>query len=148
MLQLLPLTITKLFADQVVPTAGVSGNVLLVDRLKAIGVPREHAIAAIILAIIAYYLSYAARSQRRKLLLLDFFAASLERLLWLFRGMLQAQRSVAHAVPNAAHLDMVLFYPSRKCRICLTFWGSPANSHSTAPCLAAPFAFQRKDRQP
>jgi uncharacterized protein (TIRG00374 family) len=59
MLQLLPLTITKLFADQVVPTAGVSGNVLLVDRLKAIGVLREHAVAAIILAIIAYYLSYA-----------------------------------------------------------------------------------------
>jgi uncharacterized protein (TIRG00374 family) len=60
MLKLLPLTITKLFADQVVPTAGVSGNVLLVDRLKTIGVPREHAMAAIILAIIAYYLSYAA----------------------------------------------------------------------------------------
>jgi uncharacterized protein (TIRG00374 family) len=59
MLKLMPLTITKLFADQVVPTAGVSGNVLLVDRLKAIGVPREHAVAAIILAIIAYYLSYA-----------------------------------------------------------------------------------------
>jgi uncharacterized protein (TIRG00374 family) len=59
-LKLLPLTITKLFADQVVPTAGVSGNVLLVDRLKAIGVPREHAVAAVILAIIAYYLSYAA----------------------------------------------------------------------------------------
>jgi len=59
MLQLLPLTITKLFADQVVPTAGVSGNVLLVDRLKAIGVPRQDAVAAIILAIIAYYLSYA-----------------------------------------------------------------------------------------
>jgi uncharacterized protein (TIRG00374 family) len=58
-LELLPLTITKLFADQVVPTAGVSGNVLLVDRLNAIGVPREHAVAAIILAIIAYYLSYA-----------------------------------------------------------------------------------------
>jgi uncharacterized protein (TIRG00374 family) len=58
--RLLPLTITKLFADQVVPTAGVSGNVLLVDRMKAIGVPREHAVAAIILAIIAYYLSYAA----------------------------------------------------------------------------------------
>jgi glycosyltransferase 2 family protein len=58
--KLLPLTITKLFADQVVPTAGVSGNVLLVDRLKSIGVPREHAMAAIILAIIAYYLSYAA----------------------------------------------------------------------------------------
>jgi uncharacterized protein (TIRG00374 family) len=60
LLKLLPLTITKLFADQVVPTAGVSGNVLLVDRLKAIGVPREHAVAAVILAIVAYYLSYAA----------------------------------------------------------------------------------------
>jgi uncharacterized protein (TIRG00374 family) len=56
---LLPLTITKLFADQVVPTAGVSGNVLLVDRLCARGVPRENAVAATILAIIAYYLSYA-----------------------------------------------------------------------------------------
>jgi uncharacterized protein (TIRG00374 family) len=60
LLKLLPLTITKLFADQVVPTAGVSGNVVLVDRLRAIGVPREQAVAAVILAIIAYYLSYAA----------------------------------------------------------------------------------------
>ena len=57
--ELLPLTITKLFADQVVPTAGVSGNVLLVDRLCAKGVPRENAVAATILAIIAYYISYA-----------------------------------------------------------------------------------------
>jgi uncharacterized protein (TIRG00374 family) len=60
MLKLLPLTITKLFADQVVPTAGVSGNVVLVDRLRALDVPREHAIAAVMLAIVAYYLSYAA----------------------------------------------------------------------------------------
>jgi uncharacterized protein (TIRG00374 family) len=59
MKELLPLTITKLFADQVVPTAGVSGNVLLVDRLCAKKVPRENAVAATILAIIAYYLSYA-----------------------------------------------------------------------------------------
>jgi len=59
MKELLPLTITKLFADQVVPTAGMSGNVLLVDRLCARGVPRENAVAATILAIIAYYVSYA-----------------------------------------------------------------------------------------
>jgi uncharacterized protein (TIRG00374 family) len=59
MKELLPLTITKLFADQVVPTAGVSGNVLLVDRLCAKKVPRENAVAATILAIIAYYVSYA-----------------------------------------------------------------------------------------
>jgi len=59
MRRLVPLTISKLFADQVVPTAGVSGNVLLVDRLSATGVRREIAVAAVILAVIAYYLSYA-----------------------------------------------------------------------------------------
>jgi uncharacterized membrane protein YbhN (UPF0104 family) len=56
---LFPITITKLFADQVVPTAGVSGNVLLVDRLKVRGVSRPNAIAAVILAILSYYASYA-----------------------------------------------------------------------------------------
>jgi glycosyltransferase 2 family protein len=59
MRRLFPLTISKLFADQVVPTAGVSGNLFLVDRLSATGVRREIAVAAVILAIIAYYLSYA-----------------------------------------------------------------------------------------
>ncbi len=58
--KLFPITITKLFADQAVPTAGMSGNVLLVDRLTALDVPREHAVAAVILAIIAYYASFAA----------------------------------------------------------------------------------------
>jgi uncharacterized protein (TIRG00374 family) len=56
---LLRLTFAKHFADQVVPTAGVSGNVLLVDRLEALGVPRSNAVAALLLQIIAYYLSYA-----------------------------------------------------------------------------------------
>jgi uncharacterized protein (TIRG00374 family) len=53
------LTLAKHFADQVVPTAGVSGNVLLVDRLVSLGVPRGNAIAALLLQIIAYYFSYA-----------------------------------------------------------------------------------------
>jgi hypothetical protein len=57
------------------------------------------------------------------LLLLDFFAASLERLLWLFRGMLQAQRSVAHAVPNAAHLDVGIILPVQKVPDLLDFPG-------------------------
>ena len=56
---LLRLTFAKHFADQVIPTAGVSGNVLLVDRLVSLGVPRENAVAALLLQIIAYYLSYA-----------------------------------------------------------------------------------------
>jgi len=53
------LTLAKHFADQVVPTAGMSGNVLLVDRLVSFGVPRENAIAALLLQIVAYYFSYA-----------------------------------------------------------------------------------------
>jgi len=53
------LTLAKHFADQVVPTAGVSGNVLLVDRLVSLGIPRKNAVAALLLQIIAYYFSYA-----------------------------------------------------------------------------------------
>jgi uncharacterized protein (TIRG00374 family) len=54
------LTFAKHFADQVVPTAGVSGNVVLVDRLVSLGVPRGNAVAALLLQVIAYYFSYAA----------------------------------------------------------------------------------------
>lgn len=53
------LTFAKHFADQVVPTAGLSGNVLLVDRLVSLGVPRGNAVAALLLQIVAYYISYA-----------------------------------------------------------------------------------------
>lgn len=53
------LTFAKHFADQVVPTAGMSGNVLVVDRLVGLGVPRKNAVAALLLQIIAYYGSYA-----------------------------------------------------------------------------------------
>lgn len=56
---LLRLTFAKHFADQVVPTAGMSGNVLLVDRLGNLGVPRNVAVAALLLQILAYYFSYA-----------------------------------------------------------------------------------------
>ena len=57
--KLFRLTFAKYFADQVVPTAGVSGNVVLVDRLVRLGVPRGNAVAALLLQIIAYYTSYA-----------------------------------------------------------------------------------------
>jgi uncharacterized protein (TIRG00374 family) len=57
--ELFRLTFAKHFADQVVPTAGVSGNVVLVDRLVSMGVPRGNAVAALLLQVIAYYISYA-----------------------------------------------------------------------------------------
>lgn len=57
--ELFQLTFAKYFADQVIPTAGVSGNVVLVDRLVRLGVPRGNAVAALLLQVIAYYGSYA-----------------------------------------------------------------------------------------
>jgi uncharacterized protein (TIRG00374 family) len=57
--RLLPLTVTKHFADQMVPTAGMSGNVVVVDRLTALGASKGTAVAAVLLTIIAYYASYA-----------------------------------------------------------------------------------------
>lgn len=57
--QLFPLSIAKLFADQAVPSAGISGNVLLVEQLTATGVPRVHAVTAMALSIVGYYASYS-----------------------------------------------------------------------------------------
>ena len=57
--ELFRLTFAKHFADQVIPTAGVSGNVVLVDRLVSLGVPRGNAVAALLLQVMAYYISYA-----------------------------------------------------------------------------------------
>jgi uncharacterized membrane protein YbhN (UPF0104 family) len=42
-----------------VPTAGMSGNVVVADRLTGIGSSRSVAMAAVIMTIIAYYASYA-----------------------------------------------------------------------------------------
>lgn len=55
---LLPLSLSKLFADQAVPTAGISGNVLLVGRLVATGVSREGAACVLVLSILGYYAAF------------------------------------------------------------------------------------------
>ncbi len=60
--KLLGLTLAKHFADQMVPTAGMSGNVVVVDRLQSIGASRAVALAALIMTIIAYYASYGFAS--------------------------------------------------------------------------------------
>jgi glycosyltransferase 2 family protein len=60
--KLLGLTVAKHFADQMVPTAGMSGNVVVVDRLRSIGASRAVALAALIMTIIAYYASYGVVS--------------------------------------------------------------------------------------
>ena len=53
------LALGKLFADQALPAAGMSGNVLTVDRLISRGAPRGLAAAALIVSTIAFYLGLA-----------------------------------------------------------------------------------------
>lgn len=58
--KLLPVAVSKLFADQALPGAGLGGHVLLVDRLTALGTPRSTAIAALLISMVGYYAAYAA----------------------------------------------------------------------------------------
>ncbi|MDE8653676.1 lysylphosphatidylglycerol synthase transmembrane domain-containing protein [Novosphingobium album (ex Liu et al. 2023)] len=55
---LVRIAVTKLFADQAVPTGGMSGNILLVDQLIALGIPRGVASAALIVTIVGYYAAF------------------------------------------------------------------------------------------
>lgn len=57
--KLLPVAVSKLFADQALPGAGLGGHILLVDRLTALGTPRGTAVAALLISMIGYYASYA-----------------------------------------------------------------------------------------
>jgi uncharacterized protein (TIRG00374 family) len=56
--RLFGLALAKLFTDQAVPAAGIGGNVLMVDRLIACGVPRGNAAAAMLLSMIGYYAGF------------------------------------------------------------------------------------------
>lgn len=56
---LIPLGLAKLFTDQAVPSAGLSGNVLLVYALRRRQIPREAAMRTIMVGMVAYYGAYA-----------------------------------------------------------------------------------------
>ncbi|MBV9528667.1 lysylphosphatidylglycerol synthase transmembrane domain-containing protein [Sphingomonas sp.] len=88
------LTFAKHFADQVVPTGGVSGNVLVVDNLVKNDVPRGNAVAALLLQIIAYYLSYSLGALW---VLVDLWWK--DRMSWLLAGAVLAFLVVATAIP-------------------------------------------------
>jgi uncharacterized protein (TIRG00374 family) len=95
--RLLPLTFTKHFADQLVPTAGMSGNVVVVDRLHRLGASRKVAVAAVILAIISYYASYAVSAVGVLVLLLLTGRGS-----WLMVGLIGIFLLVAAGIPSLA----------------------------------------------
>jgi uncharacterized membrane protein YbhN (UPF0104 family) len=55
---LVPLGIAKLFTDQAVPSAGMSGTVLVVRGLERRGVAPATALGAMLTGFVAYYLGY------------------------------------------------------------------------------------------
>jgi uncharacterized membrane protein YbhN (UPF0104 family) len=57
--RLVPVALSKLFADAMIPAAGMGGNLLLVDRLVKLGVPRGSAVAALLISMIGYYAVFA-----------------------------------------------------------------------------------------
>ena len=93
--KLLPLTLTKHFADQMVPTAGMSGNVVVVDRLRTLGASKKVAVAAVILTIISYYASYAICALGVLFLLWLMSADS-----WMMVGLIAAFLVVATGIPS------------------------------------------------
>lgn len=71
LLPLMRIAVTKLFADQALPSAGMAGNLLLIDQLRALGVKRGPAAAALLITMIGYYAAYVV------------FALAMLILLWL-----------------------------------------------------------------
>lgn len=57
--RLLHLAVAKLFADQIIPSVRMGGNLLLIDRLSRLGVPRGTAVATLLVSLIGYYAAYA-----------------------------------------------------------------------------------------
>lgn len=95
--KLLGLTVSKHFADQMVPTAGMSGNVVVVDRLQAIGAPRAVALATLIMTIVAYYASYGVASLIALVLLWIHGHTS-----WVVIALIGASLGLSAAVPALA----------------------------------------------
>jgi glycosyltransferase 2 family protein len=57
---LIPLGIAKLFTDQVVPTGGVSGAILVVRGLTRRDIPTNVAMAVLLVGLVAYFAAYLA----------------------------------------------------------------------------------------
>jgi uncharacterized membrane protein YbhN (UPF0104 family) len=56
--RLVPLGLAKLFTDQVIPSAGMSGNIVVARGLSRRGVPAHLILTALFVDIIGYYIAY------------------------------------------------------------------------------------------
>ncbi len=58
LLALVPIGVAKLFSDQVLPSAGVSGTAFFIAALKRRGVPPSMCMAILLMSLVGYYGSY------------------------------------------------------------------------------------------
>jgi uncharacterized protein (TIRG00374 family) len=56
--RLVPLGLAKLFTDQAIPSAGMSGNIVVARGLSKRGIPPHLVLTALLLDIIGYYIAY------------------------------------------------------------------------------------------
>jgi uncharacterized protein (TIRG00374 family) len=59
LVEMVRLGVVKLFMDQAVPSAGISGNVLVARALKHRGLPHQSATVTVLAGLIAFYIAYA-----------------------------------------------------------------------------------------
>jgi hypothetical protein len=55
----------KLFMDQAVPSASISGNVLVGRALRRRGLSHRSAVATVVAGLISFYMAYALRRPPR-----------------------------------------------------------------------------------
>ncbi len=58
LLSLIPLGVAKLFSDQVMPSAGMSGTAFFIAALNRRGVPAHFCMAILLLSLVSYYGAY------------------------------------------------------------------------------------------
>ncbi|MDB5714769.1 MAG: hypothetical protein JWO15_2166, partial [Sphingomonadales bacterium] len=110
--RLLPVAISKLSADAIIPAAGMGGNFLLIDRLGKLGVPRASSVAALLVSMIGYYAAYAS------------FALLMLLLLWL-----DGKATPVLASLVTVFLGVAVAIPS------LALWLRGRGSHPLSPIL-------------
>jgi uncharacterized protein (TIRG00374 family) len=115
--QLMPLGLAKLFMDQVVPSAGLSGTLLVVRALKRRGVPDGPSVSTVVVGLVGFHLAYAlalvatlvllavSGDLSRRMLSLAvaatfFIGAMIVALIWLSRGRRGPVRDLLMRIPG------------------------------------------------
>lgn len=118
---LVPLGIAKLFTDQVVPSGGVSGAILVTRALTRRGIPTHAAMAVLLVGLVSYFAAYLAavlsslgilwlhhRASPALILIVAIFVIIVVAIpwgvLWMKEWGRRVPASLIQRLPGAAHL--------------------------------------------